>query len=151
MLHCCGMPIIHDEEFRAWEACVPASLREDQMWKVHAYRVALYLLDLAGRDVQALRARRCFPHQTDQLLRAVASISANVAEGFGRSSPADRSRCFGIALGSLRESFTWYRAVQDELAPDAVDLRIEQLGELRRILVGAQKWLAAKPQRSHLM
>jgi four helix bundle protein len=145
------MPIIHESDFKAWEACVPASLRDDHMWKFHAYRVALYLLDLAGRDVQELRAKRCFPHQTDQLLRAVASISANVAEGFGRGSAADRSRCFGIALGSLRESFTWYRAVKDQLSPETVDLRFEQLAELRRILVGAQKWLATKPHKSQLM
>jgi four helix bundle protein len=145
------MPIIHDPEFCAWEACVPQSLRDDQMWKFHAYRVALYLLDLAARDVQDLRARKCFPHQTDQLLRAIASISANVAEGFGRNSAVDRSRFFGIALGSLRESFTWYRAVQDELSPDVIEQRFEQLAELRRILIGAQKWLSNKPQRSHLM
>jgi four helix bundle protein len=149
--HCAGMPIIHDEAFRAWEACVPASIRDDPMWKFHAYRVALYMLDLAGSDAKALARRKCFPFQTDQLLRAVASISANVAEGFGRSSAADRSRCFGIALGELRESFTWYRAVQDELPEELVELRFEQLAELRRILVGAQKWLATKPARSHLI
>ena len=145
------MPIIHDEAFRAWEACVPKSLREDNVWKFHAYRVALYLLDLATADVQDIRARRCLPHQADQLLRAVGSISANVAEGFGTSSPVERSRYFGIALGSLRESFTWYRAVQDELSPAITDLRFEQLAELRRILIGAQKWLATKPHRSRLM
>jgi four helix bundle protein len=145
------MPIIHDEEFRAWEACVPKSLRDDQMWRFHAYRVALYLLDLAAKDVQEMRARRTFPHQTDQLVRAIGSISANVAEGFGTSSPLERSRYFGIALGSLRESFTWYRAIQDELSPDITDQRFDQLAELRRILIGAQKWLATKPQRSRLM
>ncbi|HEV8411129.1 MAG TPA: four helix bundle protein [Gemmatimonadaceae bacterium] len=145
------MPIIHDEDFKAWEACVPVSLREDQMWKFHAYRVALYLLDLATRDVEELRVRKCVPHQSDQLLRAVASISANVAEGFGRNSAADRSRCFGIALGSLRESFTWYRAVKNQLPPETIDLRFEQLAELRRILIGAQKWLASKPQKTQLM
>jgi four helix bundle protein len=113
--------------------------------------VALYLLDLAARDVQDLRSRRSFPHQTDQLLRAVASISANIAEGFGRSSAADRSRFFGMALGSLRESFTWYRSVADELAPETAELRFDQLEELRRILIGAQKWLATKPPRSQLL
>jgi four helix bundle protein len=145
------MPIIHDEGFLAWEACVPQSLRDDPMWKFHAYRVALYLLDLAAGDARSVRSRKCFPFQTDQLLRAVASVSANVAEGFGRNSAADRSRCFGIALGSLRESFTWYRAIQDELGPDVAELRFEQLAELRRILIGAQKWLASKPARSHLI
>jgi four helix bundle protein len=145
------MPIIHDEEFKAWEACVPQSLRDDVVWKFHAYRVAVYLLDLAAADVRDLRARRSSPHQSDQLLRAVGSISANVAEGFGTSSPLERSRYFGIALGSLRESFTWYRAVQAELPPDITEMRFDQLAELRRILIGAQKWLAAKPQRSRLM
>jgi len=145
------MPIIHDEAFRAWEACVPQSLRDDPMWKFHAYRVALYLLDLAASDARSLRTRRSFPFQTDQLLRAIASVSANVAEGFGRNSAADRSRCFGIALGSLRESITWYRAIQDELPAEVVDLRFEQLTELRKILIGAQKWLAAKPPRSQLI
>jgi hypothetical protein len=56
-----------------------------------------------------------------------------------------------MALGSLRESFTWYRAVRHELSPEVIELRFEQLAELRRILIGAQKWLATKPQRSHLM
>jgi four helix bundle protein len=145
------MPIIHDEAFKAWEACVPGSLRNDPMWKFHAYRVALYLLDLAASDAHRLRAKRSFPFQTDQLLRAIASVSANVAEGFGRNSAADRSRFFGIALGSLRESFTWYRAIQDELPSETVELRFEQLSELRRILIGAQKWLATKGPRSQLI
>ncbi len=145
------MAIIHDVEFLAWEACAPQSFRGDPIWKFHAYRVALYLLDLATGDAKTLRVRKCLPFQTDQLLRAVASVSANVAEGFGRTSAADRSRCFGIALGSLRESFTWYRAVEEELPADVVEQRLEQLAELRRILIGAQKWLAAKPNRSHLI
>ena len=130
---------------------MPRALREDQMWKFHAYRVALYLLDLAGADVHDLRKRRSFPHQTDQLLRAVASISANIAEGFGRSSASERSQFFGIALGSLRETFSWYRAIKDELDADLIELRFDQFEELRRILIGAQKWLATKPHRSKLM
>ena len=145
------MPIIHDEEFRAWEACIPASFRDDQLWRFHAYRVALYLLDLAGRDMRESRAARTFPHQTDQLLRAIASVSANVAEGFGRTSSTDRARCFGIALGSLRESFTWYRALHSVLSDELLERRMEQLTELRRILIGAQKWLGGKPPKSKLV
>ena len=144
------MPIIHEEDFRAWEACVPQALRDDHMWKFHAYRVALFMLDLAQRDVEELRARHRLPQQTDQLVRAVASISANIAEGFGRNSAADRQRCFSIALGSLRESFTWYRAIEEELPEELMEQRFERLGELRRILIGAQKWLATKPPKSRL-
>ena len=145
------MPIIHDEGFRAWEACVHQSLRDDPMWKFHAYRVSIYLLDQANLDVQPLRQRRIFGHQTDQLLRAVASVSANVAEGLGRNTSTDRSRYFGIAMGSLRESITWYRALHKALPVEVIELRYEQLGELRRILTGAQKWLATKPHGSQLV
>lgn len=145
------MPIIHDDAFRAWEACAPASLQDDPIWRFHAYRVALYMMDLASSDVCSLQARRCSTHKVNQLERAMGSIAANVCEGFGRSKPADRSRYFGIALGSLRESLSWYRAVSSDLPQGVVDLRLDQLSELRRILIGAQKWLATKPTHSHLV
>jgi four helix bundle protein len=145
------MPIIHDPELRDWEATASESLRGDPVWRFHAYRVGLFLLDRAGKDAHALRRQRAYPFQTDQLLRAVASISANIAEGLGRTSAAERSRFFGVALGSLRESLTWYQAVADKLPPDIARLRSEQLTELRKLLIGAQKWLSSQPQRTQLM
>jgi four helix bundle protein len=145
------MPIIHDEEFRIWESRATEGQRGDPVWRFHAYRVALFMLDRVGRDARALKLQRALPFQTDQLLRAVASISANVAEGLGRQSAAERSRFFGIALGSLRESETWYHAVADELPDGVVEQRFEQLTELRRLLIGAQKWLGSKPRRTQLM
>jgi four helix bundle protein len=145
------MPIIHEADFLAWESTAPASMRGDPVWRFHAYRVALFMLDRTGRDVRDLRPRRVLSYQTDQLMRAVASISANISEGLGRSSAAERHRFFGIALGSLREAMTWYQAVSRELSPELVDLRLEQLTELRRLLIGAQKWLASQPQRTQLM
>ncbi len=145
------MPIINDDDFRAWEAGTSENLRGDPVWRFNAYRVALFLLNRVGHDAKLLQARRVFPFQTDQLLRAVGSISANIAEGLGRTSAAERSRFFGIALGSLREAQTWYDAVASELSPELVDLRLGQLTELRRLLIGAQKWLASQPQRTQLM
>jgi hypothetical protein len=56
-----------------------------------------------------------------------------------------------IALGSLRESQTWYQAVSRELAPEMANRRSEQFTELRKLLIGAQKWLVSKPQRTQLM
>jgi len=43
------------------------------------------------------------PFLRDQLLRAAGSVALNLAEGYGRLTPADRRRHFTIALGSLRE------------------------------------------------
>jgi four helix bundle protein len=139
------MPIIHEADFLAWESTAPAILRGDPVWRFHAYRVALFVLDRIGRDAQDLRRRRVASYETEQLMRAVASISANIAEGLGRSSAAERHRFFSIALGSLREALTWYQALARELSPELMDLRCEQLTELRRVLIGAQKWLASQP------
>ena len=113
-------------------------------------RGALFLYDRDENDVSDARTRGALAHQADQLLRSVASISANIAEGFGRSSVADRSRFFGIALGSLRESFTWYRTVQSSLPSGIVEKRFEQLTQLRQLLIGAQKWLSKKPPGTRL-
>jgi four helix bundle protein len=145
------MPITDDEEFRSWEARATLSQRGDPVWRFNAYRVALFVLERAGEDAKTLQQRHAFPFQTDQLLRAVASISANIAEGLGRMSAAERSRFFGVALGSLRESMTWYSAVAPELPREVLDVRSEQLTELRKLLIGAQKWLNSKPQGSKLM
>jgi four helix bundle protein len=42
-----------------------------------------------------------------QFVRAVDSISANLAEGFGRYSKKDKIKFYRIASGSLKESFDW--------------------------------------------
>lgn len=144
------MPIIHDDEFRAWEACAPDSFRADPVWRFHAYRVALYLTDLASSDAAHVIGRSGARGSPDQMVRAVESVSTNIAEGFGRSHRADRSRFFGIALGSLRESVTCYRTMRNDLPAGVADRRFDQLAELRRIIIGARKWLAAKPQHSQL-
>lgn len=43
----------------------------------------------------------------DQFVRAVDSISANIAEGFGRYQKKDKVRFFRIAYGSITESLDW--------------------------------------------
>ena len=42
-----------------------------------------------------------------QFIRAVDSISANLAEGFGRYSKKDKIKFYRIASGSLKESLDW--------------------------------------------
>jgi four helix bundle protein len=44
-----------------------------------------------------------------QIGRATDSISANIAEGFGRYSKKDKIRFYRISLGSLEESVDWIR------------------------------------------
>lgn len=49
---------------------------------------------------------------TSQLRRAVASISANIAEGFGRSSTKDKKHFYVIAYGSTLETKNFLYLVQ---------------------------------------
>ncbi len=38
-------------ECQSWEHTVPAAITGDALWKVQAYRLALYAADIAWRDV----------------------------------------------------------------------------------------------------
>jgi four helix bundle protein len=81
-------------DLRAWQACV-------------AYKKAVYRL-CGERPLANDFARR------DQLERSVAGPPANLAEGFGRFSPADFARYVVIARASLIESQNHLRDIVDK-------------------------------------
>jgi four helix bundle protein len=43
----------------------------------------------------------------DQFVRSIDSISANIAEGFGRYGKKDKIRFYRISFGSMNEAFDW--------------------------------------------
>lgn len=45
---------------------------------------------------------------TNQMMRAIDSTGANLAEGSGRGSPGSMRQFFGYALGSALEAQYWY-------------------------------------------
>jgi four helix bundle protein len=143
------MPVINDLDFRAWEERAPMAVRTDPAWRFHAHRVALYALDCVREDAPAIR-RATGAEIAEQLLRCIASISANIGEGLGRPTSPDRARFISLALGSLRESFTWYQAATDALDPATLDSRLNAIAELRSLLLGYQKWLTTKDEKSRL-
>jgi four helix bundle protein len=121
-----------------WAPTVAPEETSDPLWDVLGYRVARCLLDHVQADAMVLNANTD-PKIVSQLTRAVASIGANVAEGYSRRSSADRSRFYGYALGSTREAMIWYRSVASRLDQDAVMLRMAFLTQLRRLLIGMLK------------
>ncbi|MBW7932399.1 MAG: four helix bundle protein [Gemmatimonadaceae bacterium] len=110
----------------------------DPLWNLLAYRVARCLVDHVQGDA-VLLARRVDATTVAQLTRAIASIGANIAEGYSRRSGADRSRFYGFALGSAREAMLWYRSVAWALDADTVTLRMAFLAQERRLLLGMLK------------
>lgn len=79
----------------------------------------------------------------DQLNRATLSIAANIAEGNGRFTKADRKNFFGIAPGSLQECIPLLElARRRDLVEDRVHQELKShLEEIARMLSGLIKGL----------
>ena len=129
------MPTFTDPPgFAEWEATVPETIRRDPIWRTPAYRYAVWIGALAKRDVLELDAQRVYRNDADQLLRAVDSISANLAEGYGRSTGRERARFYDFAKGSAREARDCYFKLIDLLGRERVEERLAVLDRIIRIL-----------------
>ncbi len=94
--------------YEEWAKTVPDAITGDALWKVEVYRLGLLLSDLCWYDATRLMRDKRTLDLSDQLYRAVGSISANVAEGYSRGTGKDRARFYEYSLGSARESRDWY-------------------------------------------
>jgi four helix bundle protein len=94
--------------FKEWLETVPRELSEDPLWRMEVYRLSVFAADLAWPDVTKLIGDKRTMSLADQLYRAVGSVSANIAEGYGRQSGKDQARYYEYALGSAREARNWY-------------------------------------------
>ena len=83
----------------------------------------------------------------DQLTRAALSIAANIAEGNGRFTKADRRNFFGIARGSVQECVPLMElaARQKLLKPDRHEQLKADLAETARMLSSLIKGLDHRP------
>jgi four helix bundle protein len=74
----------------------------------------------------------------DQILRAVISISSNIAEGAGRGSDPDFRRFLWHSMGSCNELESQLLLASDlTLVPSELDTRLgNDLSEVRRMLAG---------------
>ncbi len=75
-----------------------------------------------------------------QFIRAVDSISANIAEGFGRYSKKDKIKFFRISFGSMYESLDWNekalkRKLISKLDYDSIYSELQKLPKLIHQLI----------------
>lgn len=122
-------------DYGEWEKSVPGSIKGDPLWKVQVYRLALYAAEIGWADVTKLAQDRRTWSMSDQLNRALGSISSNFAEGYSRSSGKDRARFFEYSLGSARESRDWYYKARHILGEEVSNKRMELMASIIRLLL----------------
>src|SRR3954454_18583116 len=104
-------------------------------------RLRVYQLSVAlARDVRSHVGGWSSFHQSTlgvQLVRAIESVGANIAEAEGRWYAGDKRRLLFVARGSLYEAEHWITRAEDSglTCPDAN----ERLSELARLLNGMIK------------
>ena len=124
-------------KYEDWETQVPDALKDDPLWQMEAYRLALFLHDLAwedcGRLMKDIRGREI----AKQLIRSVGSISANIEEGYGRGFGRDYARFLSFSVGSARETRGWYYRGRKLLTEMVIKHRYNLLGQIIGLLVTA--------------
>lgn len=121
--------------FESWERDLPRAITDDSLWRVQAYRLALFLADICWRDVTKLSQDHRTRSLADQLYRAVGSVGANIAEGYSRNSGRDQARFYEYALGSARESRDWYFKARHVLGEEVIVHRLDLLAQIIRLLL----------------
>jgi four helix bundle protein len=121
-------------------AQVPVSLKNDPIWKFEAYPKALLLYDLAWEECEQLAYDVRGLEIVRQLIRSTGSISANIDEGYGRGiERGEYIQYLRYALGSARETRSWYYKARRLLEDALVAHRIGLCNEIIALLVTAIK------------
>ncbi len=120
--------------YREWLSTVPCDITEDPLWNLEIYRLALFMSEISWPDAVAISKTPLTLELADQLIRAIDSISANIGEGYSRSTGKDKARFMEYALGSAREARDWYYKSKRVLRMEVVNNRISLLTQIIKIL-----------------
>jgi four helix bundle protein len=121
--------------YEEWTKVIPEEITGDSLWKMEAYRLALFIADVGWYDVTKLMRDKRTLDLSDQLYRALGSVSANLAEGYSRGTGKDRARFYEYALGSARESRDWYYKSRHVLGETVAQHRLSLLTQIIRLLL----------------
>jgi four helix bundle protein len=110
--------------------------------KLDVWHKAIVFADLVYAETREFPADERFG-LTSQMRRAAVSVSANIAEGSGRSSNKDFGRFIEIAYGSLMEVISQAHVARNQrfLSEDAMAALVQQAEELPRMLSGLKSHL----------
>ena len=114
---------------------ISADDSQDPLFRMRVFQLAGEIIPECYEDAKLIRNEPVTEEIAPQLYAAVCSIEANIAEAYSRSSGKDRALRFEYALGSVRESMSWYRSVKPVLGDERVKNRRDRLEEMRRLLL----------------
>ena len=114
---------------------VSADDSHDPLKRMRVHELSGELIPDCFADAKLVRAEPITEEIAGQLYAAVCSIDANIAEAYSRSSGKDRANRFEYALGSVRESMSWYKSLLPVLGDETVKDRRNRLEEMRRLLL----------------
>jgi four helix bundle protein len=88
------------------------------------------------KDIRAMPNTRVTTILVDQTTRSIASISANIAEGFASQNPREYCRYLVIARRSASESENWFYKFRDAgiMGESIATARIETCVEISKML-----------------
>jgi four helix bundle protein len=120
--------------YQEWLTIVPAEITQDPLWNLEVYRLGVFVADIGWEDVVCLDKNKITRDAADQIRRSLDSISANIAEGYSRSTGKDRARYFEYALGEAREARDRYFKARRALRYEVVLHRIKLLTQIAKML-----------------
>jgi four helix bundle protein len=120
----------------AWERTCHPAITSDVIWRLDAYRASLFLIHVVRQDMRLASKLEFDAELSSQLLRSAGSVSANLSEGFSRSTRADRLRFLDYSLGSDRECISWYATAADVVPVETMNDRLILLARIRSLLLG---------------
>jgi four helix bundle protein len=120
--------------YQEWLTTIPPEITEDPLWNLDVYRLSLFVAEIGWEDVVLLNKNNLTRDAAAQIIRSLHSISANIAEGYSRSTGKDRARYFEYSLGEAREARDRYFKTRRVLKQDVVLHRIKILTQIVKIL-----------------
>ncbi|MCR4411033.1 MAG: four helix bundle protein [Thermoguttaceae bacterium] len=114
-----------------------------EVWKM-AHETFLAVL----KDLDGLPRSRTAAILTDQMIRSIGSIGANIAEGFNRSK-AKFLNSLEIALGETHESENWLYKLRDAglLDRDRANDHVRQCIRIGKMLSALMRSIRSRPDR----
>jgi len=100
------------------------------------WQKGMELFDAVVKDVESFPRTEVSRIISNQVLRSVSSITANIAEGYGRRKGKEFEHYLYIARGSTNESIDWYEKLRrmNYISDEIFDNREQICQEIRAML-----------------